>query len=132
LRRCIYKEAIAVIEYKKINPREINSQIAFYRHSGFPKEYGLGENNILFRVHNDKKLIASMNLWWEILLKYVQRDQLSLMYVLWRNNNNFLLVEEGSRKFNSKYFFATMHKSDSIISKIKNNIKYRMKELFFL
>ncbi len=35
----------------------------------FPKEYGLGENNIIIRKHNHKDVIRLMNYWWSILIK---------------------------------------------------------------
>ena len=53
---------------------------------GFPQNYGLPENNIIYRKHNKAEIISIMNDWWYMLEHYSRRDQLSLPYVLWKHN----------------------------------------------
>lgn len=53
--------------------------------AGFPEHYGLGENNILYRRHNEPALVRVMEDWWYFLENYSRRDQLSFVYVLWKN-----------------------------------------------
>ncbi len=63
------------------------------------KNFGLGENNILFRKHNSDNIIKLMNDWWEELNTQTKRDQLSLAYVLWKNGENFNFMDENARIF---------------------------------
>ena len=51
-----------------------------------PKNYGLNETNILLRRHNVPQIIKLMDEWWSYIEKYTKRDQLSLSYVLWKND----------------------------------------------
>lgn len=85
-RDCIYEEAKKCIEMNLESEKVINSQINGYRVEGYPKNNGLVASGILYRKHNDPKVIALMNAWWaEINLKS-RRDQLSFNYVCWKEN----------------------------------------------
>ncbi len=64
----------------------MKKQIDLIRKDGFPSNYGLFENNIIFREHHDRDVIKIMNDWWRWVENYSRRDQLSLTYVLWKNN----------------------------------------------
>lgn len=88
VRNCIYTEANVIMLEKRFEKikNEVNKQIIAYSNEGFPKHQGLYENPILIRKHNDKKCIDIMELWWSQLEQFSKRDQLSLPYVLWKNN----------------------------------------------
>lgn len=87
-RDCIYREADALkhlSRFKKIiNMVEI--QMNNYRINGFPEHYSLYENTIIIREHNNPKCIKLMNDWWEEYKNYPTRDQLSLPYVIKKND----------------------------------------------
>ena len=85
-RTCAYMESKAIIFQGKAKKKDIESQVKSYKNKGFPKNYGLFENNILVRKHNDIVCIRIMESWWEEFCKYPQRDQLSFVYSLWKNN----------------------------------------------
>lgn len=51
---------------------------------GFPENYGMNENNIIYRRHADVKVKEIMQLWWAMLKDFVPRDQLSFSYCLWK------------------------------------------------
>ena len=51
---------------------------------GFPGNYGMNENNIIYRRHADVKVKEIMQLWWAMLKDFVPRDQLSFSYCLWK------------------------------------------------
>jgi hypothetical protein len=70
----------------KGDPQAITRQLEQYRSEGFPVNYGLTENNVLIRRHNDPTIIKLMEDWWRELLAQSRRDQLSFPYVAWRNN----------------------------------------------
>lgn len=85
-RDCAYMEGSAVELLKKSDPVTINQQLDRYRAEGFPEHFGLFQNSILVRNHRCDKCIALMELWWDEYTKNNTRDQLSLPYVMWKNN----------------------------------------------
>ena len=56
-----------------------------YVKEGFPRFFGLTENGILVREHNNEDCIRIMDTWWDEVLNYSRRDQLSFMYAIWKN-----------------------------------------------
>jgi hypothetical protein len=84
-RSCIYEEGKVCIEMGKEDPRVIARQLDRYRSEGFPEDFGLTENAVLIRRHNDPAIIKLMEDWWHELLTESRRDQLSFPYVAWRN-----------------------------------------------
>ncbi|TDO94083.1 uncharacterized protein DUF616 [Halanaerobium saccharolyticum] len=112
-RDCLYEEAKACINLKKDNVEIIKKQISKYKEENFPKGFGLTENGIIFRQHNDPEVINLMQDWWDEFNKFSQRDQLSFLYVIWKNNFNYLSMNINSRVEN-KYFRIRGHKKDGI------------------
>lgn len=132
-RSCIYDEARECIILGKASYKEVKNQIDNYRKEGFPANYGLGENSILLRVHNDATIVKIMNDWWHELNIYTKRDQLSLAYVLWKNGKNFEYMDESARE-GKGYFEYILHnefKSRSFFSKAKDKIKIIIKRLMY-
>ena len=86
-RKCIYVEKKACLLQKKGNKDKIINQIEKYRAIGFPKNFGLLEGTIVvsdLKNNSAKRLLLD---WWsEFLDSGSFRDQLSLPYVLWKNN----------------------------------------------
>ena len=85
-RNCVYDEARTCIRSKKDNEILITKQIDQYQKEGYPKNNGLVESGILFRRHNDPQLIKVMEDWYSEIINFSNRDQISLPYVLWKNN----------------------------------------------
>lgn len=79
----------------------------------FPKEYGLGENNIIIRKHNHKDVIRLMNYWWEYFNQGAKRDQLTLFFLSWKHGVPIQLMDETSRNKNN-YFRYHLHKNEKI------------------
>lgn len=86
IRDCLYEEREVCVEKGKDTKENTQQQIEIYEKEGFPHHYGLKENNIIFRQHNEPEIKKIMEEWWYWLSNYSQRDQLSLMYVIWKNN----------------------------------------------
>lgn len=81
---CLYQEAKKCIELKKDSPRIINQQLDFYLKKGMPKDYGLWGCGGILRKHHDERIKQLSLLWWEQIVKFSCRDQISLPYVLWK------------------------------------------------
>ena len=87
-RNCIYDEYDNVLAEFMDDPRRVIRELKLIRRSGMPKSFGLTENNILYRRHNENAIISLMEDWWEMIRTYSRRDQLSLMWLLWKRNAN--------------------------------------------
>lgn len=74
---CIYKEAEQCKAIGYGIASEIDKQIKDYRSLGVPEYMGLWANGILFRKHNEVSLIELEEVWWEHIMKYSWRDQIS-------------------------------------------------------
>lgn len=54
-----------------------------YKEEGFPRHYGLLENNIILR-RNCPIIVSFNTLWWEMFKKFPPRDQFTNAYCLWK------------------------------------------------
>jgi hypothetical protein len=132
-RNCVYDEARECVILGKTKYDETKKQMDKYKNEGFPKNFGLGENGIIFRKHNSDNIIKLMNDWWEELNTQTKRDQLSLAYVLWKNGQKFSFMDESARS-GLGYFEYILHnefKNRSFFSKAKDKIKITIKRLVY-
>ena len=82
--RCIYKEISRCLKEGKETKENAAKVRRMLKDAGFPKNYGLTENSIVYRTHNDEAVISLMEEWWGILSSISHRDQLSLSFLLWK------------------------------------------------
>lgn len=54
-----------------------------YKEEGFPRHYGLLENNIILR-RNCPIIVSFNTLWWEMFKKFPPRDQFTNSYCMWK------------------------------------------------
>jgi len=104
-RNCIYDELAACIRLGKDDEAVMKKQVELFRQDGFPEKQGLFENGMMFREHNDKEVVAVMEDWWWWVKNYSRRDQLSLMYVLWKHKMKVLPLSEISYRHSDKVAF---------------------------
>lgn len=86
----IYEAAAGLFYYcnamgEENGQEKIKRQIRRYAEEGFPRCFGLTENGVMVREHNNKDCIRVMETWWEEVLNNSRRDQLSFMYAIWKN-----------------------------------------------
>ena len=87
-RNCIYHESRTCLKCRLDDPSVIDKQVARYRSENFPENYGLTANRIILRRHTP--LVAKLNtLWWKEICNGSRRDQLSLMYSMWKTGATF-------------------------------------------
>ncbi len=80
-RDCIYEEAIECKRLNKVEPDIVDEQIEAYKADGFPVHAGLYANWMLFRKHNDSRLVELSEAWWAHVVRYSKRDQISFPFV---------------------------------------------------
>ena len=108
----VWQEAEACKRLNKIPGRDhpvLNDQLARYQADGFPSDTGLTENNIIFRSGDSARLMPVMEQWWEELQNGVQRDQISLPYVLWSTGTPIYRLPFSARDTNP-YFRIVPHR----------------------
>ena len=91
----------------KDDPKLIEKQIEKYKKEGFPDDKGLVISGVLFRRHNEKDCIETMESWWKEIKYHSRRDQLSFNYVAWKNNFKFNYLEGHDRT--NHYFNFMKH-----------------------
>ncbi len=88
MRECIYYEALSIVNFKRVNVDDVCRQMNRYLEEGMPYRYGLAEMPVIVREHGKKECVDVMETWWREFDRESQRDQLSFMYALWKNNFN--------------------------------------------
>lgn len=82
-RKDVYQEAQACIELKKDAAKVLQRQVRAYAKAGHPAGWGLAETRVVIRRNTAR--IAQLNAaWWEQLLLYSIRDQVSFPFVCWQ------------------------------------------------
>ncbi|XAR61814.1 hypothetical protein NMG60_11016337 [Bertholletia excelsa] len=88
-RSSVYDEAKAVVHKNKATPEEVEVQLSQYRRDGFPRDKrfngkkALNEASVIVREHTPVTNLF-MCLWFNEVVRFTSRDQLSFPYVLWR------------------------------------------------
>lgn len=101
-RDCLYDEGFRCILSKLDSPSKIINEMRFIKSEKFPRHYGMYEAGVIFRKHNDEKVIQQCNLWWNMVQKYAKRDQLSFSYTMWKCSIPFCYIfPDGSNARNN-------------------------------
>lgn len=119
-RNCVYKESEEVIHTGKAKEEDVKKQMSAYHADGFPQNFGLTENSILLRKHHQEDIIKLMESWWNQLHIFTQRDQLSLMYLIWKFQINIAQMEESAR--GSIYFQLELHQKEISSCRFYNRV----------
>jgi hypothetical protein len=132
-RDCVYEEAKECVILGKAKYEETKKQMESYRKDGFPENFGLGENGILFRKHNSEKVIKLMSDWWDELNSQTKRDQLSLAYVLWKNGEKFNFMDESAREGRGffEYINHNQYKNRRLRDKLIDKLVILSKRFFY-
>ncbi len=81
----IYREVMSVLQNKRDDERILLEQAEKYWLEGMPEDFGSVICCMLIREHNNSVCKKIMEEWWEQLVQFSKRDQVSLPYVLWKN-----------------------------------------------
>jgi lipopolysaccharide biosynthesis glycosyltransferase len=114
-RNCTYHEIEALLNSHRISDEDKSLLIAhrrFLEHEGFPKEFGLSENNLIYRRHHDDLIVKLMREWWEMYELYSSRDQASMAYVFWKNDMSLHEHMYANCRVNYKDFWVVKHLQD--------------------
>jgi len=106
----VYEESYRILSNGREKPSRLRKTVKFLRREGFPEHYGLMENNVILRRHNDPAVVSFDELWWSLMLRYSHRDQMTQSYCLWKSGiKPEFLLPEGSSTRNHPWFAYTGH-----------------------
>lgn len=83
-RDCVYQEGQTVAELGLDDHRIVRARMAQYRAEGMPQHSGLIEGHFMVRRHHDPDLVRFGDRWFEHVLRFSRRDQLSFPYLVWK------------------------------------------------
>lgn len=91
----------------------ILEQVYKYKLEGLPDDVGVYTTGILIREHNHYICRKLMDDWWEQLMIYSKRDQISFPYVLWKNgfgkDDVDVVIKEEIRKECKFFDYEPLH-----------------------
>ena len=120
LRDCVYEEITECYKDVRIGLCDALRQKRHLREAGFPRHFGMMENNLILRRHNDPLVRRISDEWWKEYLNYSIRDQLSLMPVCWKLGfRPDLLLGEGNNARNVPYLEIVRHPGRSSVTDLK-------------
>lgn len=89
---CLYDEADAMARTLKYAHMPIREQSAHYREENCPAQSGLYMAGLIARDMNHPQWRALCDAWWTENTDWTLRDQISLPYVLWKQNGTLDIV----------------------------------------
>jgi len=90
-RNCVYDEAKACVKYKKDDPKIIQQQINYYDSLNYPPNHGMVATGLIIR--NESSMIKRFcELWFEQILKFSKRDQLSFNFIANKEGLQYRLI----------------------------------------
>lgn len=88
-RVCIYEEAAACINADIEDKGIILKQVNRYYNEGYPLNQGLIWGGFLVRQHSNPDVQNLMEEWWNEILNFSKRDQISIPYLIYKNNMHY-------------------------------------------
>ena len=109
---CIYQE-YNIVKKRQIDDIDlITKELEIIKEAGMPRLYGFAENNIIYRKHNQQNIKNIMDEWWYMVSHYSKRDQLSLVYLLWKYGIDVKDITFKNARLNYKNFALFAHKKN--------------------
>lgn len=92
-RDCIYEEGMECIDSGNDASSTINIQLNHYRQEGYPEHNGLVSTGVILRRHSNSGVVRIDTDWWNEVVKFSRRDQLSFNYVAWRDKFHWATID---------------------------------------
>ena len=129
-RNCIYQEARECARYMIDDISKIKAQIKEYKKEGYPKGNGLFETGFLYRNLKNNKITKLNKEWWDEILRFSNRDQISLPFLIDKLEVNAGFFK-GNKRQNSYVKLSSHSKKQEPVTKNQAQ-KLKFKVNFFL
>ncbi len=114
-RCCAYSEIDILLNRPQTTADDrslLDSHRDFLEQEGFPRDFGLSENNLIYRRHHDALVIKLMSDWWNVYSSGPSRDQASLSYVFWKNKISLRAHMIGNCRVYYRDFWVVKHSAN--------------------
>ena len=112
-RQCVYDEIKKCIKLGKDTRERLESCVKYLNDNGMPENYGLLTALFIVRDNQNDIMVSVMDDWWEEYKKLCRRDQISLPYILYKNNILPMDIGTLGRNYKEEYAFRRLsHKKD--------------------
>lgn len=122
---CPYEEAVKCLRDRREKYGHLKTVVRMLRSHGVPEHSGLMETNLIFRKHRDPDVVEFDTRWWNYLLGYSSRDQLTHTLALLETPSMRceLLLPEGvsARNFNGLEY---LHHPARKLNWLQRKLKY--------
>ena len=109
----IYDECNACLIARKEKQDNVKKLLQFYKKEKYPDNNGLIESTVYIKRPKDKKVIETMNLWFDMILNYTHRDQLSFNYCIYKTGLKVNWINKNV--FSNEWFKWKRHNPTSYI-----------------
>lgn len=110
VRNTVKAELDELVAIGKVDGRVARTIYARYQEEGFIDNLGLAECTVLVRSCNNKRLDSLLQAWWEeFATNGLGRDQISIMYCIWKQNYDEYCLLEG-HVMNNQFCTVISHK----------------------
>lgn len=103
----INDECLECVKFDKETKQNVNRLLNFYHYENFDDSYGLIESTVFIKKPKDECVKKTMNLWFNMILKYSHRDQLSFNYCISKTGLKVKWINE--KVFDNEWFSWTKH-----------------------
>lgn len=115
-RNNIHEEMVACYRYDKESKDKIIKLEKFYKKEKYPDNNGLIESTVYIKRSNDLKVKETMKIWFDMILNYSHRDQLSFNYAIYKTGLKVKWINK--KVFNNDWFKWYAHnKFDYVLEK---------------
>jgi hypothetical protein len=121
-RNCIFDEYTQCLIEKRGVESIITQQISDYKNLKMIRNFGLSENSVIMRSH-EEYCYDIMQQWWDEFQKYPSRDQISLPFILWTNGVKYYFYDD---LFDSNIFFEKGPHNNEYIRKLWTNLRIKL------
>ena len=116
---CIYDHAFEMCQFLVEHESNAIRQCHELYKRGFPRHFGLNENNVIFRKHT-KRMKQVDEEWWWWIKNYSFRDQFSYMYCIWKYQVPLVyFLPDGQDARTSTAFNLIQHNGKTNVIKLK-------------
>jgi hypothetical protein len=103
LRSTVKEERDYLVNVRGLDSVILDKQLSDYASEGFTDDMGLYYSGFLLRKTFDESLISFNKRWWEDIIKYSARIEMSFPYILWKDGLNINPILEGNAHNNELY-----------------------------
>lgn len=123
VRNSLFEEFLACVDQEKDKYETLEKQLAYYQKIGFDSTK-LAENGLLLFNLKHPQLAPALETWWDMIVRFSKRDQLSFAFAMDRNNIDWYpLSKQPDNVRTNPNFIITPHKTEfDVLSKLNEKL----------